>query len=196
MAEPNKTRYEYSRIIAKQGVGFEDNDKLVFGTDSDASVYFDGTRITHLNAEEIFRKNITIPLYGTTSGSLAEVAKRQIVFMPDRAARITALRVGWTQLPASVDTVAEMPLWIGKRLAAGGASQQLLSNSNATSELFAVDMMLINTAYFSHEYVLTANTAVKTLAAGDVIYASLTVPGTLTADGRGGALTLEYEVYG
>jgi len=189
MAEPNKTRYEYSRIIAKQGIGFEDNDKVVFGTGSDASVYYDGDRITHLNAEEIFRKNITTPLYATTDEQVLLATQRQIVFMPDRAAKITALRVGWTQIPGTTTT---LPMWLGKRLAAGGASQWLLPGPLGT-----VDLSIIDTAYFSHEYELTSDTDKLVLAAGDVIYASVYLAGTsLMTTGLGGALTLEYEVYG
>lgn len=226
MAAPPETRFYHSRIVAKQGIQFEDDDKIVWGTDNDgssyfdgtavqhkdvdhvfqvdvqlnddkhlvlgsdndASVYFDGTRVTHANAEEIFRKNVTIPIYASTDYTSATLRKRSAILIPDRASKVTAVRVGWTQVP---HTSTYIPLWIGKRAAATPTTTEWLLAAPGT-----VDMEGIATAYFGKEYTMTSSSTIPVLAAGDYVFASLTLPSILNTAGLGGAVTLEYEVYG
>ena len=177
-------------IFAGEVVVTDDN-KIVWGTGLDASVYWDNTnsRLTHAGAEEIFRKYVTAPLYATTDGRRVTNAKFGIL-APDRPVLITAARVSWTQVPG---TTTAIPLFIKKRKYSQvtGTAYNLLYGDGHSA-----DMTIIGTTFFPHEYTLTATAAYKTLAAGDLLYGSIDVSGVLVTAGIGGALAIEYEVYG
>lgn len=211
MAATPKTRYRtsqgifYQTVECQKGLKVEgsavfttdivlrDNVRAIFGTDSDASVYFDGTRLTHANAEELFFKHVTIPLYGTTGTQFKYNTKKTPVFMPDRAAYVKSARVGWTQAPGTTDSIG-IRFRVGKRAAATPTTTEwVLKGAGSTG---SVDLSTIGTAYFGSEYDLTSDTDILTLAAGDFIFSSIELPDCLHTVGMEGGLTLEYEVYG
>ena len=179
----------FGTTVFRDSLALKDSKKLIFGTDSDASVWFDGTRLTHANAEILFRKNISIPLYATTDQSFMH----QGIFVPDRAALIKAIRVGFTTI---VGTTVTVPLRVGVRNTISPTTTDWVIGGGGTGILGSVDLSIIGTTYFGHEYALTSNTAALTLAAGDYVYASVETESLLPTAGAGGVLTLEYEVYG
>jgi len=178
----------FGTTVMRDSMALKDSKKLIFGTDSDASVWFDGTRLTHANAEILFRKNISIPLYATSDQSFLH----QGIFVPDRAALIKSVRVGFTTI---VGTTTTIPLRVGVRSASAPTTTQWIIGGGGTGILGSVDLSIIGTTYFGHECALTGVTDTLTLAANDYVYASVETETLLPTAAAGGVLTMEYEVY-
>lgn len=178
----------WGTAVFRDSIVLKDGKKLILGTDSDASVWHDGTRLRHANAEILFRNHVSIPLYATTDQSFLT----QGIFVPDRACVVKAIRVGFTTI---VGTTVTVPLRVGVRPTTAPTTTEWLIGGGGAGIIGSVDLSIIGTTYFSHEYELTTNAAAVLLAAGDYVYASVETKTLLPTAGAGGVLTLEYEVY-
>jgi len=189
MATP-ETQWKHSIQRFNQGIILDDSKPVRFGTDGDASVWYDGTRLTHANAEILFRKNISVPLYATTDAGILLNSKFTGIMTSDRAAYIKAVRVGWQQVPGTTAALGVQLRVAVVPVASPTTTEWVIGGAGGS-----VDVTTIGTAYFGHEYSLTTDTDILTLAAGDYVFASAEIPGALNTTGLGGVLTMEYEVY-
>lgn len=177
-------------LAASLGVEIPDGSALSWGNSLDASITWDGTRLAHTGAEQIFRRDITVPISGSTNSSLGNVGHQSGVFAPDRAMLIKSCRFAWTQVPQSTTAGDAWALRLVRKGRSGIASSNLFEVPGSV-------LMSGMTNYIVRDVTLTTNTTLLTLAAGDYIVASIDVNGisVLNTAGLGGAVTLEYEVY-